>query len=137
MKTTFKELRLNTTNRRELIELTNELRATVRESGIENGICIVYSMHSTSAIIINEAEEGLMEDILNKIEEDFPRGRGWLHNRIDDNADSHLAGAYIGPSIVIPVKNGSLCLGTWQNVFFVELDGPRSGRRVIIEVLGG
>ncbi len=136
MKTTFKDLRLNTTRRRELIDLTGEVVKVVRESGVENGICLVYSMHSTSAIIINEGERGLMEDILAKIDEDFPRGRAWLHNRIDDNADAHLAGAFIGPSVVIPVKGGSPCLGTWQSVFFVELDGPRSGRRVVIEVLG-
>jgi len=136
VKTTFKDLRLNTTRRRELIDLTGEVVKVVRESGVENGICLVYSMHSTSAIIINEGERGLMEDILAKIDEDFPRGRAWLHNRIDDNADAHLAGAFIGPSVVIPVKGGSPCLGTWQSVFFVELDGPRSGRRVVIEVLG-
>ncbi|MGC8937136.1 MAG: secondary thiamine-phosphate synthase enzyme YjbQ [Candidatus Methanomethylicaceae archaeon] len=136
MKTSFKELRMNTAKRRELIDITDEVSTAVRESGISNGICVVHSMHSTSAIIINEAERGLMEDLLNKIDEDFPRGRGWLHNRIDNNADSHLAGAFIGPSVAIPVKDGSLCLGTWQSLLFVELDGPRSGRRVIIEVLG-
>jgi secondary thiamine-phosphate synthase enzyme len=136
VKTTFKELRLSTTKRRELIDLTDEVNRAVSESGVENGICLVYSMHSTSAIIINEGESGLMEDILHKVDEDFPRGRAWLHNRIDDNADAHLAGAFIGPSVVIPVKGGSPCLGTWQSVFFVELDGPRIGRKVIIEVLG-
>ncbi|MCX8182719.1 MAG: secondary thiamine-phosphate synthase enzyme YjbQ [Candidatus Methanomethyliaceae archaeon] len=136
MKTNFKELRISTTKRRELIDITDEVCATVKESGIEEGICVVYSMHSTSAIIINEPERGLMEDILTKIDDDFPRERDWLHNRIDDNADSHLAGAFLGPSLVIPVKNRSPCLGTWQSVFFLELDGPRSGRRVIIEVLG-
>lgn len=136
VKASFKELRINTAKSRELIDITDEISTAVQESGISNGICVVYSMHSTSAIIINEAERGLMEDVLNKIDEDFPRGRDWLHNRIDDNADSHLAGAFIGPSVTIPVKEGSLCLGTWQSVFFVELDGPRSRRRVIIEVLG-
>lgn len=136
MNTRFREIQINTTKRRELIDITQELLRAVQESGIKNGICVVYSLHSTSAIIINEPERGLMEDILTKVDEDFPRGRDWLHNRIDDNADSHLAGAFLGPSITIPLRNGSLCLGTWQSVFFLELDGPRSGRRVIIEVLG-
>ncbi len=136
MKAIFRELRINTAKRRELIDITQDICKTVQESGVEDGICLVYSMHSTSAIIINEPERGLMEDILTKIEEDFPRGRDWLHNRIDDNADSHCAGAFLGPSQVIPVKGGSPCLGTWQSVFFLELDGPRSGRRVILEVLG-
>ncbi|MEM2125825.1 MAG: secondary thiamine-phosphate synthase enzyme YjbQ [Candidatus Methanomethyliaceae archaeon] len=136
MNTSFREIQINTTKRRELIDVTQELLMAVQESGIKNGICVVYSLHSTSAIIINEPERGLMEDLLTKVEEDFPRGRDWLHNRIDDNADSHLAGAFMGPSMVIPVRNGSLCLGTWQSVFFLELDGPRIGRRVVIEVLG-
>ncbi|MEM3365929.1 MAG: secondary thiamine-phosphate synthase enzyme YjbQ [Candidatus Bathyarchaeia archaeon] len=136
MKAIFRELHINTGKRKELIDITDEVCRAVKESGIEEGICLVYSMHSTSAIIINELEGGLMDDILTKIEEDFPRGRSWLHNRIDDNADSHLAGAFLGPSRVIPVKGGSPCLGTWQSIFFLELDGPRSGRRVIIEVLG-
>lgn len=136
MNTSFREIQINTTKRRELIDVTQELLMAVQESGIKNGICVVYSLHSTSAIIINEPERGLMEDLLTKVEEDFPRGRDWLHNRIDDNADSHLAGAFMGPSMVIPVRDGSLCLGTWQSVFFLELDGPRIGRRVVIEVLG-
>ncbi|MDH5811171.1 MAG: secondary thiamine-phosphate synthase enzyme YjbQ [Candidatus Methanomethylicaceae archaeon] len=136
MNTSFREIQINTTKRRELIDVTQELLMAVQESGIKNGICVVYSLHSTSAIIINEPERGLMEDLLTKVEEDFPRGRDWLHNRIDDNADSHLAGAFMGPSMVIPVRDGSLCLGTWQSVFFLELDGPRIGRRVVIEILG-
>ncbi|MEM4214344.1 MAG: secondary thiamine-phosphate synthase enzyme YjbQ [Candidatus Methanomethylicaceae archaeon] len=136
MNTSFREIQINTTKRRELIDVTQKLLMAVQESGIKNGICVVYSLHSTSAIIINEPERGLMEDLLTKVEEDFPRGRDWLHNRIDDNADSHLAGAFMGPSMVIPVRDGSLCLGTWQSVFFLELDGPRIGRRVVIEILG-
>jgi len=136
MKVVFKELHINTTKRRELVDITGEVRTAVRESGIKNGICVIYSIHSTSAIMINERENGLMEDILSKIDEEFPRGRGWLHNMIDDNADSHLAGAFLGPSTIVPVKERSPCLGTWQSIFFLELDGPRMMRRVIIEVLG-
>lgn len=136
MKVFFKELLLNTKKRRETIEITGEVERIVKESGVKNGICIIYSMHSTTAMIINEREEGLMEDIINKINEDYPRDGKWLHNRIDDNADAHLAGAFIGPSITIPIREGRLCLGTWQDIFFLELDGPRVGRKVIIEVLG-
>ncbi|MEM4529586.1 MAG: secondary thiamine-phosphate synthase enzyme YjbQ [Candidatus Methanomethylicaceae archaeon] len=136
MKIFFKELLLNTKKRREIIDITKEVEKIVNDSEIENGICIVYSMHSTTAIIINEKEEGLMEDIINKINEDYPRNGKWFHNRIDDNADAHLAGAFIGPSITIPIRERRLCLGTWQNLFFLELDGPRIGRKVIIEVLG-
>lgn len=136
MKVFFRELTLNTKRRREILDITEEVERAVRESGVENGLCVVHSMHSTTAIMINEREEGLMEDIISKINEEYPRDGGWLHNRIDDNADAHLAGAFTGPSTVIPIKEGRLCLGTWQDVFFLELDGPRAGRRIVIEVLG-
>jgi len=130
------EIRIDTTRQMELVDITSEVARGVAQSAIKNGICVVFSMHSTSAIIINENEEGLREDILKKASEDFRSGSGWQHDRIDDNAAAHLAGAFTGPSVVIPVKNGSLTLGMWQSVFFLELDGPRSGRRVVVEVMG-
>ncbi|MCC6013394.1 MAG: secondary thiamine-phosphate synthase enzyme YjbQ [Candidatus Verstraetearchaeota archaeon] len=132
----FKEIVINTKKRREVIDITEEVEKFVSESKINNGICLVYSKHATSAIIINENESGLLEDIIRKINEDYPIEREWLHNRIDDNADAHLASTFIGPSVTIPIKDGKLCLGTWQSIFFLELDGPRIGRKVIIEVLG-
>ncbi|MCQ5337178.1 MAG: secondary thiamine-phosphate synthase enzyme YjbQ [Candidatus Methanomethylicia archaeon] len=132
----FKEIVINTKRRREIVNITEEVEKFVNESKINNGICLVYSKHATSAIIINENESGLLEDIIRKINEDYPIEKGWLHNRIDDNADAHLASTFIGPSVTIPIKDGKLCLGTWQSIFFLELDGPRIGRKVIIEVLG-
>ncbi len=130
------EIRIDTINQKELVDITGEVSKGVTKSEINNGICVVYSMHSTSAIIINENEAGLREDILKKASDDFCSGSSWQHDRIDDNAAAHLAAAFTGPSVVIPVKNGSLTLGMWQSVFFLELDGPRSGRRVVIEVIG-
>ncbi len=108
----------------------------MRDSGVKGGLCLVYSTHTTASIVVNENEEGLVRDIANKIAEDFPRRGTWLHNLMDDNAHSHLAGTYLGPSVVLPVRGGSLSLGEFQSVFFVELDGPRSGRKVVVEVLG-
>ncbi len=132
----FKEIRISTKRRREIVNITEEVQKFVNESKINNGICLVYSTHATSAIIINENESGLLEDIIRKINEDYPIEKEWLHNRIDDNADAHLASTFIGPSVTIPIKDGKLCLGTWQDIFFLELDGPRIGRRIIIEILG-
>jgi secondary thiamine-phosphate synthase enzyme len=132
----LEEIHINTTRQRELVDITNEVSRGVAQSAIKNGICIIYSMHSTSAIIINENEAGLREDILKKVSEDFRSSSGWQHDMIDDNAAAHLAGAFTGPSVVIPVKKGLLTLGIWQSVFFLELDGPRSDRRVVVEVMG-
>lgn len=136
MKVFTLRLSLNTGKRKELVNITKEVRRAVSESGIRDGICTVYTMHSTSAVIVNEDEGGLKSDIIAKIGEDFPQERGWAHNRIDDNADAHLAGAYLGPSVTVPVEGGQPDLGTWQSVFFLELDGPRTGRRVVIQVMG-
>ncbi|MBM5804451.1 MAG: YjbQ family protein [Candidatus Verstraetearchaeota archaeon] len=136
LKIGFRDVRINTEARKEVVDITHEVSRAVTESGITDGICVLHSMHSTSAIIINENEGGLINDIITKVKEDYPSGKGWEHNMIDNNADGHLAGAFIGPSITIPVRGGSPVLGTWQSVFFLELDGPRSGRRVVIEVIG-
>lgn len=136
MKVFTRRILLDTGKRKDLINITKEAGEAVSSSGIMQGICVVYTMHSTSAIVVNEDEPGLKSDLLRKVEEDFPLGRGWEHNRIDDNADAHLAGAYLGPSVTIPIEGGRLALGTWQSIFFLELDGPRRGRRVVFQILG-
>ncbi len=136
LKTFAKHLVLNTGSRREVINITRLVQSAVTESGVTAGLCVVFTTHSTSAILVNEDEEGLKSDILRKTAEDFPEGVAWAHNRIDDNADAHLAGTYLGPSVTVPVIGGRLTLGTWQSIFFLELDGPRSGRRIVVQVLG-
>ncbi|MCP8307487.1 MAG: YjbQ family protein [archaeon] len=135
MKVFFDEINVSTKSRKELIEISNYIEDHVRKSNIKNGFCLAYALHSTVAIIINEHEIGLMQDIINKIEKDFPKGIGWLHDRVDDNADAHLASTFIGPSRIFPIKDGRLVRGTWQNIFLLELDGPRN-RRIVLEALG-
>ena len=136
MKVFFKELTLSTSKRLELVDITREVERAVRESGVKNGLYFVFAPHATAAIIANEHASGLMTDILRKVDEEYPRDGKWLHNRIDDNASSHLASAFIGSGRMFPVKEGRLIRGTWQNIFLLETDGPRSIRRVVIEVLG-
>ncbi len=135
MKVFFQDRDISTRNRTELVDITDMVEETVRKSGITSGICIVHSVHSTTAIIVNEHEAGLINDIIKKVQHDFPKGVGWLHDRIDDNADAHLASSYIGPTRIFPVRYGRLVRGTWQNIFLLELDGPRT-RSIIIEVMG-
>lgn len=136
MKVYFKELTFSTDKRYQLVDITYDVEKAVSESGIKNGICLVFAPHATAAIIANEHESGLMSDILKKIQEDFPRDGRWLHNRIDDNAAAHLGSAFIGASRIFPVRDGRIVRGTWQNIFLVEMDGPRYRRRVVIEILG-
>jgi len=135
LKVSFKEIRVSTSSRAELVDVTREVEQAVAESGVLNGICLIHAPHATAAIIANEHEAGLMKDILTKLQRDYPRGAGWAHDLVDDNANAHLASAFIGSSRAFPVKEGRLLRGTWQNLFLVELDGPRS-RRVVVEVLG-
>jgi len=135
LKVDFKELKLSTRERLELVDITELVTSFVRECEVESGICLVHSSHSTTAIVVNEREAGLVKDILSKIRQEFPRGGGWLHDRVDDNADAHLASVFLGHSQTFPIRNGRINRGTWQNIFLLEMDGPRT-RRVTCEVIG-
>lgn len=135
MKVHFKDVTVRTKERLELVDITREVTDFVRECNVNSGICLVYSKHSTTAVIVNEREAGLMRDLISKVREDFPKGAGWLHDRVDDNADAHLASIFLGPSKIFSIRNGVLQRGTWQNIFLLELDGPRN-RTVTLEVLG-
>ncbi len=136
MKVFFRELTLSTKELFDLVDITREVEEAVSESGVSNGMCLVYAPHATAAIVVNEHESGLMKDILRKVQNLFPRGAGWLHDRIDDNAHAHLGSALISSSRIFPVRGRRLVRGTWQNIFLLEMDGPRASRRVVIEVLG-
>ena len=127
---------ISTSKRTELVDVTNKVEGIVGKSKIKNGICVVFVSHATAAVLLNENERGLVSDIVDKIEKDFPASAGYRHDRIDDNADSHLASAFIGQSKTLPVKDSRLIRGTWQQIFVLEKDGPRSSRRVIVTVIG-
>lgn len=127
-------MEIRTTRRTELMDITDSVRAAVRESRTEDGICVISTRHTTSSIIINENESGLRKDILDMLELLVPENRSYVHNRIDNNAHSHLRAVLLGTSAMVPVEEGHLVLGTWQRIFFVELDGPRS-RTVNIKII--
>jgi len=135
LKVLFREVTLSTRERTEIIDLTSQVEGYVRESGVESGICLVSTLHSTTALLINENEKGLLRDIIRRVKEEFPRGAGWDHDGIDDNADAHLASTFLGNSRMLPIREGRLVRGTWQSILFLELYGPRS-RDVIFEILG-
>ncbi|MCZ7356446.1 MAG: secondary thiamine-phosphate synthase enzyme YjbQ [Candidatus Methanoperedens sp.] len=116
---------IQTTARTELIDITDRVRATVNDSGIKDGVCIISTRHTTSSIIVNENERGLREDILEMLETLVPENKSYAHNSIDNNADAHLRAVLLGMSETLPIKDGHLVLGTWQSIFFVELDGAR------------
>jgi secondary thiamine-phosphate synthase enzyme len=131
-----KILTLKSSGRRQLIDLTSEVTQFVRKSNVKDGICIISVPHATAAIIANEHETGLLDDLLRKIEKLFPESASYSHNAIDDNADAHIASAFLGHSRTFPIINRELIRGTWQNIFLVELDGPRSRRDVVLQAIG-
>lgn len=118
-------MNIRTNKRIELVDITQDVKSEVHKSGIVNGICVVSTSHTTTAIILNENETGLRHDILDFLEKLIPTSAGYQHDRIDNNADAHLKAVILGSSETIPVTGGELVLGTWQRIFFVELDGPR------------
>ncbi|AFK22459.1 secondary thiamine-phosphate synthase enzyme YjbQ [Pyrococcus sp. ST04] len=126
-------IKITTNKEVEIVDITSKVREAVRKSGIENGVAVVFTRHTTTAIIINENESGLLKDLEKTLENLIPKGAGYMHDRIDNNAHSHLRGILLGTSVVIPIENGRLALGTWQSILFVELDGPRT-REVYVKV---
>jgi secondary thiamine-phosphate synthase enzyme len=126
---------INTTKRTQIIEITEKVEEIVEKSKIKNGICLIFIPHATAAIILEEAEPRLIKDIEKMIQKIFPRGADYEHDRIDDNADSHLASGFIGQSRIYPIKNGEMVRGTWQRALFLELDGPRQ-RKVLVTIIG-
>jgi secondary thiamine-phosphate synthase enzyme len=115
------EIEIKTNQRIELIDITKEAQTMLDK---ETGVLVAYCTHTTAGIYVNENESGLKDDVLMMLEKLVPPLQ-YKHDRVDNNADSHLKAIFIGNSSVIPVESGRLCLGTWQRLFFCEFDGPR------------
>jgi secondary thiamine-phosphate synthase enzyme len=127
---------LRTAQHDQVVDITAEVARVVAEAGVREGQCAVFTPHATAAITINEnADPNIGVDFLAALRKIVVEHDGWLHDRIDDNAAAHIKSAIIGPSETIPISGGRLVLGTWQNVFFCEFDGPRSPRNVVVSVL--
>ena len=118
-------MQIQTSKEIELVDITEMVRGRIEVKDVKDGFCIVFSKHTTTGIIINENEPRLKEDILNMLDKIVPSGKGYLHDDIDSNAHSHIRSIILGSSVIVPIENGSLSLGTWQSIFLVELDGPR------------
>ena len=127
------DFKLNTNKKFQIIDITSKINEL---TAIEEGIVNIFSKHSTSAIVVNENEKGLLEDFEFMLENLIDDEYSWQHDRIDNNATSHLKSFLLSSSETLPVKNSKLDLGTWQSVFFVELDGPRSSRTVNLTFIG-
>lgn len=126
-------LKINTNKSFEIIDITSKVNELI---DIEEGIVSIFSRHSTSAIVVNENEQGLLNDFEFMLSNLVMDKYSYQHDRIDNNAKSHLKSFLLSSSECLPIKNGRLDLGTWQSVFFIELDGPRSNRTVTLTMVG-
>jgi secondary thiamine-phosphate synthase enzyme len=123
---------VSTRERTEMIEITGRVQAAVGKSGVREGLVVVYVPHTTAAVTINEnADPDVQRDILKELNKIVPFEDGYSHQ--EGNSAAHVKAALIGPSVTVPVSEGSLVLGTWQAVYFCEFDGPRT-RRVVVSI---
>lgn len=133
MKIKNHSLKINTNRNFEIIDITPKINEQI---DVESGIISIFSRHSTSAIVVNENESGLLSDLEFTLNNLITDKFTYQHDRIDDNARSHLKSFLLSSSECLPIKDGKLDLGTWQSVFFIELDGPRYGRTISLTIMG-
>ncbi len=126
------ELSISTQERYQLLNITSQVEKIVAESKVKDGLCLVFVPHSTAAVILTENEPGLKRDWF-KILKKLVEGEKFEHDQIDNNADSHLLSGLLGQEKVLPIENGRIIRGTWQQIFLVELDGPKT-RKVVIKI---
>ena len=123
------------TGRTQMIDITSQVRRIIEESGIREGICVVFSKHTTAGITINEnADPDVKTDMLAGLDRAFPERDDYLH--AEGNSHAHLRTSCVGPSMAVIVSGGEPVLGTWQGIFLCEFDGPRT-RRVLVKVVEG
>ena len=138
MKSITKYMTFHTDKRFKLINITPEIEKIVRESAVNEGICLVNSMHITSSIFINDNEIGLLQDFEKWLENLAPHAptEQYLHNDTgEDNADAHLKRQIMGRETVIAITKGKLDFGPWEQIFYGEFDGRRN-KKVLVKVIG-
>ena len=128
-----KSFKINASKNFEIIDITSAINDLI---DVDNGIISIFSRHSTTAIVVNENESGLLSDFEFMLENLVQDKFTYEHDRIDNNARSHLKSFLLSSSECLPIRNSRLDLGTWQSVFFVELDGPRSNRTLSLTIIG-
>jgi secondary thiamine-phosphate synthase enzyme len=136
MKSHTDYLWFETKTRRDLINITPRVEEIVRSAGVREGLCLVSAMHITAGIWVNDHEEGLWQDFWEWVETLAPSGRDYQHHRTgEDNGDAHLKRTLVHHQVVLPVTEGRLDLGPWEQVFYAEFDGQRR-KRVVVKVIG-
>ena len=123
-------VQVSTSERIEVVDVTDEVAGVVPDDA--DGAITVFVPHTTAGVTINEAESGLLADLENALERLVPEDGEYAHDRLDGNADAHLRAMLLGSDVTVPVEDGTLELGTWQSILFVEGDGPRTRELEIV-----
>jgi len=137
MRSYRKELWFELPARRGFVNITPQVEACLRESGIQEGLCLVNAMHITASVFVNDDEAGLHADFekwLEKLAPEKPHSQ-YAHNGAEDNADAHLKRQVMGREVVVAVTAGKLDFGTWEQIFYGEFDGRRR-KRVLVKIIG-
>lgn len=137
MKNFRKELWFNIPKRRGLVNITNEVQQAINESGIKEGLALINAMNITASVFINDDESGLHHDFevwLEKLAPEKPYSQ-YQHNGYEDNADAHLKRTIMGREVVVAITNGKLDFGTWEQIFYYELDGKRK-KHALVKIIG-
>lgn len=135
MKAHTEYLFFETPERKALVNITERLSAITAKSKIKEGMCLVSAMHITAGIWVNDEEAGLKQDLLDWLERLAPVADYRHHRTGEDNGDAHLKRTLLGHQAILPVTNGTLDLGPWEQVFYAEFDGQRR-KRVVVKVMG-
>lgn len=129
-------LTFHTKSKREYINITGEVMSALRKSGIAEGMILVSAMHITAGVYVNDAEDGLIQDIDEWLELLAPFRQNYRHHRTGEtNGDAHLKSLITHHQVIVPVTNGKLDLGPWQQVYYAEFDGKRP-KKLLIKVMG-
>jgi secondary thiamine-phosphate synthase enzyme len=135
MKSHTDYLIMNTPQRKELVNITDEIAEAVDKSGIREGMILVSAMHITAGIFVNDEESGLKRDIMKLLEHLAPVGDYEHHKTGEDNGDAHLKRMLVNHQVILPITQGKLDLGPWEQVFYAEFDGQRK-KKVILKAIG-
>jgi secondary thiamine-phosphate synthase enzyme len=136
MKTLTDYLFFTTKQKREIVNITNQVDDIVKKSGVEEGMVLVSAMHITASVFINDEESGIKKDFLEWAEKLAPFNKNYQHHQTgEDNGDAHLKSILFHHEVIIPITEGKLDFGPWQQVFYGEFDGKRR-KRIVVKVMG-
>ena len=127
-------IEIDSKKRLDAVDITAYVEEVLRVSGVESGVVMVYTLHTTTGLTVNEADGELIEDILNFLEKTAPENAGYRHDHGKGNAHAHLRAIILGNSVTVPVDRNRLALGVWQRILFFELDGPRR-RKICVKII--